>query len=318
MEEKEKPPVFVYHNKNKSENRLTEDEKNEVRNLPDVVVPTPSKDKSKVDNSNANKKGNFFGKKEEPKKRPDLPSFLPQKVILESKKQPITYSKPVVTPTVVIVKPAPTQEVVDDKFIEEEFGSPEVERKSASSKFEESTSPNKDVFDIPVTQVDADEEKFEVEGYSENDVDSDEDLNQRDGDEEIEESEDEAYDEDDDDDDDEDNNGKYFEEEEKVSSDQRKNQEEEENSDEDEDDDEEETQDSSTNGIKRAESKKFVKEENKETKLQEAIKKKENLLQLIKERSNFFVSKWGQKAFDELSGFFRNKIGVRAFGMSLN
>jgi NIMA (never in mitosis gene a)-related kinase len=306
LEDKEKAPVFVYHSKNKSENRLTEDEKNEVRNLPDVVVPTPSKDKSKMDNSNA-KKGNFFGKKEEPKKRPDLPSFLPQKVILESKKQPITYSKPVVTPTVVIIKPAPTQEVVDDKFIEEEFGSPEVERKTASSKFDESTSPNKDVFDIPVTHVDADEERFEVEGYSENDVNSDEDLNMRDDDEEIDESEDEAYDEDDDE---EENNGKYFEEE-KVSYDQRKNQEEDEdNSDEDDDDDdEEETQASSTNRIKRVESKKFVTEENRETKLQDAIKKKENLLQLIKERSNFFVSKWGQKAFDELSGFFRNKIG---------
>jgi len=302
--------VFVYHNKNKSENRLTEDEKNEVRNLPDVVVPTPSKDKSKIDNSNANKKGNFFGKKEEPKKRPDLPSFLPQKVILESKKQPITYSKPVVTPTVVIIKPAPTQEVVDDKFIEEEFGSPEVERKTASSKFDESTSPNKDVFDIPVTHVDEDEEKFEVEGYDDNDANSDEDLNMRDDEEEIEESEDEAYDEDDDE---EETNGKYFEEE-KVSYDQRKNQEDEENSDEDDDDDdEEETQDSSTNRINRVESKKFVNQENKETKLQEAVKKKENLLQLIKERSNFFVSKWGQKAFEELTGFFRNKIGVISF-----
>jgi len=55
--------------------------------------------------------------------------------------------------------------------------------------------------------------------------------------------------------------------------------------------------------------KKIVKEENKETKLQEALKKKTNLQQLIKERSNFFIGKWGEKAFEELTGFFRNKIG---------
>jgi len=259
LEDKEKAPVFVFHNKPKSDYRTSEDEKNEVRNLPDVVVPTPAKDKSKVDNSYANKKGNFFGKKEEPKKRPDLPSFLPQKVILESKNKPITYSKPA-NPTVVIVKPA--QEVVDDKFIEEEFGSsPDTEKKSApktpeSSRkdtYEEYSSPNRDIFDIPVTQVDADEAEFEMEeadeDYDEESGNTDEDLNNRDDDEENEGSE-EAYDEDE-----EENNDRYIEEE-KVQHDHRKEEEEEDNSNEDDEDDEEETQDDSTNRISRVESKK--------------------------------------------------------------
>jgi len=60
-------------------------------------------------------------------------------------------------------------------------------------------------------------------------------------------------------------------------------------------------------GLKRKE----IKTEDMINKLEEMNQKKTSLEHLIKERSNNFISKWGKKAFDELSSFFRTRIGVR-------
>ena len=48
-------------------------------------------------------------------------------------------------------------------------------------------------------------------------------------------------------------------------------------------------------------------------KLEEAKKRKNGLELMIKERTNKFISKWGQRVFDELSGFFRSKVEVLIF-----
>lgn len=79
--------------------KATEDDKDQVKNLPDVVVPTPNKNKAKAEIVFGNRPsvGGGKAKPEQNKPRSDLPSFLPPKVILESKSAKVfqpSYPKP--------------------------------------------------------------------------------------------------------------------------------------------------------------------------------------------------------------------------------
>ena len=145
--------------------------------------------------------------------------------------------------------------------------------------------------DIPVTYINRDTAAFEVNNVHEEDGDDDEDDYEQD-----ENSEDEAYD-----DNEEEENNDYEENEEEETKDDEKA-----GTDEDEGD-EEETQADSVDEKSRREAEKG----NIQKKLEEAVKKKETYEHLVKERSNHFIAKWGFKAFNELSNFFRTKVGVR-------